>query len=242
MDWNLLIFVVFPYVAVVVAVVGSVIRWRLRPFSVSAVSSQLLERRKLFWGSIPFHWGILAILLMHLVALVVPSGIELWNRVPVRLYLLEATGLALAVWALAGLVVLVYRRVRSDRIRVVTTPMDGVVLGLLAVQIVTGIWIAAGYRFGSAWGTAVFVPYLRSLLTLQPRPELVANLPLVLQLHAASFFVFLVVFPFTRLVHIVTVPLGYLTRPWQIVVGMRRTPTPARSLREGWTARSGRDA
>ncbi len=221
---NQLLFVAFPYVAIVLAVVVSVIRWRRHPFTVSALSSQLLEGRKLFWGSVAFHWGITLILLGHLAALIVPRGYELWNGAPLRLYLLEATGLALAAWALFGILVLIYRRITSPRVRAVTTPMDLVVLGIILTQVVTGIWIAIGYRWGSFWGTSVFVPYIRSLLVFQPRPELVEPLPFVLQAHAFLFFLFLAVFPFTRLVHIVTVPLGYLTRPWQKVVRMRREP------------------
>ncbi len=221
---NQLLFVVFPYVAISLAVVVSVIRWRRHPFSVSALSSQLLESRKLFWGSVSFHWGISLVLLGHLAALLVPRGFELWNGAPARLYLLEATGFALGLWALFGVVVLIYRRLTNRRIQAVTSVMDGVVLALILVQVVTGLWIALGYRWGSFWGTSVFVPYVWSLLTLQPQPELVAPLPFVLQLHAFSFFVFLALFPFSRLVHIVTVPLGYLTRPWQKVVRMNREP------------------
>ncbi len=221
---NQLLFVVFPYVAISLAVVVSVIRWRRHPFSVSALSSQLLESRKLFWGSVSFHWGISLVLLGHLAALLVPRGFELWNGAPARLYLLEATGFALGLWALFGVMVLIYRRLTNRRIQAVTSVMDGVVLALILVQVVTGLWIALGYRWGSFWGTSVFVPYVWSLLTLQPQPELVAPLPFVLQLHAFSFFVFLALFPFSRLVHIVTVPLGYLTRPWQKVVRMNREP------------------
>ncbi len=221
---NQLLFVVFPYVTFVLAVVVSVIRWRRHPFTVSALSSQLLEGRKLYWGTVSFHWGITLILLGHLAALLVPQGFELWNGAPVRLYLLEASGLALALWALFGVSVLIYRRLNMPRVRAVTTPMDLVVLIVILAQIVTGGWIAVGYRWGSFWGTSVFVPYIRSLLTFQPRPELVEPLPFVLQLHAFLFFVFLAVFPFSRLVHIVTVPLGYVTRPWQKVIRMSREP------------------
>jgi nitrate reductase gamma subunit len=223
-NWNLVLFVVVPYVALVLAVVVSVIRWRRYPFTVSALSSQLLESRRLFWGSVPFHWGLSLILLGHLAALLVPSGFKAWNGSPVRLYALEITGFALGLWTLFGLSVLVYRRLRTSRIRAVTTPMDLVVLFVILAQVITGGWTAVAYRWGSYWGTEVFVPYIRSLLTLQPRPELVAPLPLVLQLHAFLFFVFLALFPFTRLVHIITIPLGYLTRPWQQVVRNRREP------------------
>lgn len=221
---NEILFVVFPYVAVTFAVAGSILRWRRFPFTVSALSSQLLESKWLRWGSTSFHWGVVIILLAHLAALVVPQGFELWNEAPLRLYLLEATGLALGLWTLFGVVVLIARRLGSHRIRAVTSPMDLVVLGLILIQVVTGVWIAFGYRWGSFWGTSVFVPYIRSLFVFQPDPGLVAGLPVVLKAHVLSFFVFLVLFPFTRLVHIVTLPLGYLTRPFQKVVRSRHTP------------------
>ena len=130
MNWNVLLFEVFPYVAVAVAVIGTIARWRMRPFSISSLSTQLLEGRRLFWGSVPFHWGITLILLGHLAALIVPRAFELWNGVEIQLYLLEITGLALALWTLVGLVVLAVRRLSQARIRVVTTPMDLVVLAV----------------------------------------------------------------------------------------------------------------
>lgn len=221
MNWNNLLFVIFPYVAAIVCIVGSVYRSIYRPFTISSMSSQLLERRKLYWGSISLHYGILIILSGHLLALLLPRGLMLWNAVPIRLYLLELTGLALGLWTLIGLCVLVHRRLTTRRLWPVTTRMDWVVLILLLVSVITGVWIATVYRFGSYWFTSVFTPYLLSLLTLQPRPELVAPLPWPIQLHVLNFFILLLIFPFSRLVHIVTYPAGYLLRPWQVVVANR---------------------
>lgn len=222
MSWNTILFVVAPYVAITVAVGATIYRARNAAFSVSSLSTQLLENRKLFWGSFSFHWGLIAILTGHFLALIMPVVFDLWNGSQIRLYILEITGFALAAWALGGLIVLIYRRLTSRRVQVVTSKMDVVVLVLILAQIVTGMWIALGYRFGSFWGTSVFVPYVWSLITLRPRPELVAPLPFVLQLHAALFWAFLMAFPFSRLVHIITLPLSYLVRPWQKVVWVRR--------------------
>lgn len=221
MNWNIFLFSIFPYIAVALFVFGSIYRSVVKPFTISSLSSQLLERQKLYWGSISFHYGILLVLLIHLLALLLPGGLMLWNKVPVRLYMLEITGLALAIWSLVGLLVLILRRVSVTRIRRVTTWMDGLVLALLLVSVVTGIFTAVNYRFGSTWFAAVFSPYLVSLLRLQPRVELVAPLPWLVRLHVLNFFVLLLVFPFSRLVHIVTLPLGYLLRPWQIVIWAR---------------------
>lgn len=227
MTTNDLLFGVIPYAVTALAIVGTIVRWRLHPFSVSSLSSQLLESRKLYWGSVPFHWGLSLILVGHLAALIVPRGFEIWNGAPLRLYLLEMTGLALGLWAGFGIAVLIWRRLSNPRIRSVTSPMDGVVLAIIAAQIVSGVWIAIGYRWGSYWGTAVFVPYMRSLLTFRPDPSYVEPLPLMLKIHVLAFFAFLAVFPFSRLVHIITLPLQYLFRPWQKVTANRHAPAPA---------------
>jgi nitrate reductase gamma subunit len=231
MDWNSLLFLIFPYLSILTAVVVTAYRSIYRPFTISSLSSQLLERKKLYWGSISFHWGVVLILLGHLAALMFPRTLVLWNSVPVRLYLLELTGLALAIWALAGLVVLVWRRLSEPRVQVVTSKMDWVVLFLLLVSVVTGVWTATAYRFGSYWFTGVFTPYLLSLITLQPRLDIVAPLPFIIKLHVLNFFVLMAIFPFSRLVHIFTYPLGYLIRPWQIVVrGRRNYPAKAEEI------------
>src|SRR5512135_971660 len=110
MIWDTILFVIFPYIALALCVAVTIYRSVYRPFSVSSMSSQLLERKQLFWGSIPFHYGIVLVLLGHLLAWLLPQQLRLWNDVPLRLYVVELTGLALGIWALAGLVILLWRR------------------------------------------------------------------------------------------------------------------------------------
>lgn len=218
MDWNSLFFAILPYISIFVAAVVTIYRAIYRPFSISSLSSQLLERKQLFWGSISFHWGITIILLGHLLALLVPGSLIWWNSVPVRLYLLELTGFALALWTLVGLLLLGLRRVSAARVRAVTSPMDVAVWFLLLISVATGIDIALRYRFGTYWFTAVLTPYLWSVLSFRPDVSLVQPLPLTIKLHIVNFFALLLVFPFSRLVHIIAYPLGYLIRPWQIII------------------------
>ncbi|WP_243030767.1 respiratory nitrate reductase subunit gamma [Thermus altitudinis] len=222
MNWNTLLFGVFPYIALTLAVVVTAYRMAYRPFSVSAQSSQLLEQKRLFYGSIAMHWGLVLVLLGHLLALLIPKGLLLWNAVPLRLYLLEITGLGLGLWALVGTWVLLTRRLSVARVRAASTSMDYLVLVVILVSALSGVLTALLYRFGSYWFPAVMTPYLWSIFTLQPRPELIADLPFWTQLHVFNFWVFLAVFPFSRLVHIITVPLGYVLRPWQIVIWVRK--------------------
>lgn len=228
MNWNLILFSIFPYTALIIAVVVGIYRSLYRPFSISSLSSQLLENKQLYWGSIPFHWGIVLILLMHLLAIFFPRSLLLWNAQPLRLYLLEFTGLALGVWSLAGLVVLVWRRLSQPRVQAVTSFMDILVLVLLLVSVISGVIVATAYRFGSYWFSGIFTPYLLSLLVLQPRLDLITPLPLMIKLHVLNFFILLLILPFSRLVHIFTYPFGYLIRPWQIVIWYRKRGSESR--------------
>ena len=216
------LFVAFPYTALLVAIAAGVYRYRTNRFSYSSLSSQFLESRQLFWGSVPFHWGLLAVFLAHLAGLLVPSWIAAIHGVPLRMAIMEVTGLAFALLALLGLVNLVIRRLGNAKLRVVTSPMDIVALLLLLVGIVTGIWIAVFYRWGSDWYWQMATPYLWSLVLVSPEPQYVTSLPLVAQVHVLNAFLLLLVFPFTRLVHAVTVPIAYLWRPWQLVRWYRR--------------------
>lgn len=222
MNWNSLLFGAFPYIALTLAVAVTAYRMVYRPFSVSAQSSQFLEQKRLFFGSVAMHWGLVLVLLGHLVALLLPKGLLLWNAVPVRLYLLEITGLALGIWALFGTYLLLARRISVARVRAASTPMDYLVLVVLLVSILSGVLTALLYRYGSSWFPAVMTPYLWSVFTLQPRPELLQDLPFWIRLHVFNFWLLLAIFPFSRLVHIVTVPLGYVLRPWQIVIWVRK--------------------
>jgi nitrate reductase gamma subunit len=222
MNLDAVLFLYLPYISIAILITGVVYRSIYRPFTISSMSSQLLERKKLYWGSLSLHFGIILVLCGHLLALFIPRGLVLWNAVPLRLYLLEITGLALGLWALGGLVILAWRRLSDRRVWAVTSAMDLVVLALLITSAVTGVLLAILYRYGSLWFTGVFTPYLWSILTLQPRLDLVAPLPWLIKLHVVNLFILLAVYPFSRLVHIFTYPLGYLLRPWQIVAWPRK--------------------
>ena len=219
---DLFLFGILPYVAFAIAIVGLIWRYTTNQFSYSSVSSQFLENRQLFWGSVPWHYGIILILLGHLIGILFPSGVMAFNGVPIRLFILEGTGLALGLLVLVGLVFLLLRRGTNQRISAVTSSMDLVLLLLLLLSIVTGIGTAIFYRWGAGWYVQTATPYLRSLVTLSLDIEYMATLPLLFKIHAINAFVILAIFPFTRMVHMLSVPLAYLWRPYQIVMWHRR--------------------
>jgi nitrate reductase gamma subunit len=217
-----LLFGVFPYVAVAVAIVGTGWRFLSNRYSISSLSSQFLESSRLFWGSVPWHYGILIIIGGHVIGFLIPRSVLAWNGVPWRLYVLEISALAFGLLTLVGLVLLIIRRATSARIRVVTSGMDVVLLLVLLVQVIAGIYTAIVYRWGSSWYAAFAVPYLWSVIKLQPDISLVSNLPLMVQVHIIGAFVFVALIPFTRLIHFLTVPIQYLWRPYQLVIWNRK--------------------
>jgi nitrate reductase gamma subunit len=215
---DLILFGVFPYVAVALAVAVGIYRYAIDRYSWSSQSSQFLESRALFWGSVPWHYAILLILLAHLLALLFPTGWGILLGRPLRLYLLEVTGMALGVTTVIAMVLLLVRRAMDERVAVVTSRVDWLLLVLLLVQVVTGVMIGFSLRWGGVWYLHTAVPWLRSLIFFQPEVQYLAVLPGVVKLHAFNAFLLIAVFPFSRLVHVVSIPLGYLTRPYQVVV------------------------
>ena len=231
-----LLYVIFPYAAFTLAVVVTIQRFFKRGFTYSSLSSQFLESDELFYGSVPWHIGILIVLAGHLIGFAIPKQVLWWNGVPARLYVLEITGLLFGLLALVGIVSLIIRRMTSARIRAVTSIMDIVVLLVLLIQVVFGVYVALFYRWGSSWYATSAVPYLRSLFLLQPDLKMIAPLPTAVKTHIVNAFVFLAILPFSRLVHMLVPPIHYLWRPYQIVIWnwdrrrdrRHRPPKPAR--------------
>jgi len=218
MKLNFILFAIVPYVVLAIELVASFARYFTQRYKISSLSSEFLEQQQLFWGSVPWHYGIMVVLLGHVVAFLFPSEVLLWNSVPVRLLILEATSLSFGLLALIGLVMLIYRRFTKKRIWVVTSKMDIVVLILLLIQVGTGLGIALFCRWGSSWYAAALVPYLKSLFTLSPNVDYLAFQPWWIKAHILNAFAIIGILPFTRLVHFLILPISYIWRSYQVVI------------------------
>jgi nitrate reductase gamma subunit len=219
---------VLPYVAIFTFLLVTIQRYRGQAFTYSSLSSQFLENRQHFYGLVPFHYGILVVLAGHVAAFLVPDAVLAWNGHPLRLYLLEITGLAFGILTLVGLVLMVMRRLTTPLLTRLTTRADWLVLIMLAVQVATGLYTAVVHPWGSSWFASVLSPYLWSLITLSPDLAGVAALPFAVKFHLVSAYLLILLFPFTRLVHILVVPNPYLWRRPQVVRWYRRPPSHAR--------------
>lgn len=215
---NQVLFLALPYAAFAIFIIGSIYRYTKKGYKVSSLSSQFLEGKKLFWGSQPFHWGLLIIFCGHLTAFLFPRAILAWNGVPVRLLILEISSFAFGLATLLGVILLIKRRLASKTLLVVSNKMDMVVYVVLLVQIVSGLGVAFFVRWGSSWFSSVLTPYLRSIFSFNPDITAVSEMPLWIQIHVVSAFAIIAIIPFTRFMHFLVAPIDYLWRRYQLVI------------------------
>lgn len=211
-------FIGLPYAAVTVFLIGSIFRYFRFGFKVSSLSTQFFEGRDLFYGSRPFHWGIIFLFFGHAAAFLFPRSIVLWGSVPLRLIIIEVVAFGFALSALFGLIILIQRRFKNTRILAVTTKMDVFVYIILLTQICSGIWVAYFSRWGSLWFASVLTPYLKSIFILNPDVAAVTAMPLSIKIHIISAFILIGMIPFTRFMHFLVYPFSYLWRSSQYVI------------------------
>jgi len=217
-----MLFIVFPYLAVFLAVFGSLVRYFIDRFSYSSLSSQLVEKRTLFWGSVPWHYGVIPILLIHVAGFTIPGVMAILHGNLTLLYLSELFGKFTTYLALAGILILIYRRLAHSRVRLQTSFMDWIVLVLLLNQIFLGFLTSIFYRWGAIWFLYTVTPWVASLAQFAPQIDTVTALPLIPRLHFLNATLLIAIFPFTRLVHMVTFPITYLWRRFQVFIWNRR--------------------
>lgn len=234
---DVLLWVAFPYVAAVSFIVGPILRYRYDKFGWTSRSTQTYESKLLKWGSPMFHYGILGVFAGHVVGLLIPREWLEFFGINEHLYHLGATwvGTIVALITIAGIVILLSRRGAIRRVARVTTVMDVVMYALLTATIVLGTIaviqfqvLGAGYDY-----RGTISPWSRSLIVFQPDASLMVGVPLMFQLHALTATALFLIWPYTRLVHVMSVPLGFLFRPY-IVYRSRDAHRGARAIPRGW--------
>ena len=227
MDWrNQALFGFYPYVALAVLAIGSILRFDREQYTWRTGSSQLLRRRQLVLGSVLFHLGILAIFAGHFVGLLTP--IWVWDALGVphsakQMLAIVAGGVA-GVLCLAGGCLLLHRRLFDARIRATSSFGDSAILILLMAQLILGlatISVSLQHRDGAEM--VKFMNWAQSIFTFRAgAADYVADAHWIFKAHITLGLTILLVFPFTRLVHMLSAPVWYLNRRgWQIVRSKR---------------------
>ncbi|HKD83009.1 MAG TPA: respiratory nitrate reductase subunit gamma [Candidatus Angelobacter sp.] len=198
MNRNLL-FSAWPYVAGSLFLTGIVVRYLLEHKHATVVKEEMSEAWRVFSGSRVWRLGVIVLLGGHAGALLFPQTLLAWNRVPGRLYLLEAFALIAALTALAGAATILWQHLGRSNRSVITELSDTVFIALLLVGIISGLLMAVLYRWGSSWGALILTPYVVSLLRANPAGGLAEQMPFVVRLHVFSTFAAVAVLPLTRL-------------------------------------------
>lgn len=225
---NTALFGIYPYIALSVLAIGSIIRYDREPYSWKAGSSQLLRRRQLVLGSVLFHVGVLVVFFGHLVGLLTP--IALFDALGIshgakQILAIVAGGVA-GVLALIGATLLMHRRFADARIRKHSSFADNAILILLYAQLLLGlgtIFISVQHLDGHEMTT--FMSWAQGIFTLDFRAaSYIIGAHWIFKAHLLLGLTIFLVFPFTRLVHMFSAPLRYVFRQGYQVV--RRKPVP----------------
>jgi len=238
---NTLVFGIYPYICLVMLAVGSIIRYDREPYTWRSGSSQLLRRRQLVWGSNLFHVGILVIFLGHLAGLLTP--IAIYDAMGIshgfKQVMAIVVGGVAAIFCLIGATMLLHRRLADPRIRRTSSFGDIAILVLLYAQLLLGlatIPVSMNHLDGQemvkfmAWAQGVFTFDLSA-------SSYVADVHPIFKAHLFLGLTIFLVFPFTRLVHMLSMPIRYLWRPgFQVVRNRQQRRGAAPALRPGTPA------
>ncbi len=224
-------FGIYPYIALSVLLIGSIARYERDPFTWKSSSSQLLRRKQLIMGSILFHVGVLVVFFGHLIGLLTP--IWIFDAMGIshsakQILAIVAGGIA-GIMALVGGSMLLHRRLMDPRIYATSSFADIAILALLLAQLVLGIgtiFVSLQHLDGHEMTT--FMSWAQGILTFDPNAaSYIEHANWIFKLHLFLGLTIFLVFPFTRLVHMLSAPVRYLIRPgYQVVRSRRRSPLP----------------
>lgn len=220
---------IYPYIALSVLAIGSIARYERDPYTWKSSSSQLLRRKQLIMGSILFHVGVLVIFAGHFVGLLTP--IEFWDWLGVphsakQLLAVVAGGIAGAM-ALIGGLMLAHRRLADKRVRATTTFADTAIILILILQLVLGLGtipLSLGHLDGHEM--TKFMAWAFGIFTFDgSAASYITDVHIVFKAHIFLGLTIFLIFPFTRLVHMLSAPVRYMWRPGYQVVRTRKKGT-----------------
>ena len=221
--WHTFFFGIYPYIALSIFLLGSLVRFEREQYTWKSQSSQLLYTGTMRWGNIFFHVGIIGLFFGHLVGLLTPVAV--WDALGVphsfKQGLAMTAGGIMGSLCLLGLGMLLYRRITNARIRAVTSTGDKVLLVWILLTLLLGlssIFVSAGHMDGHEM--VKLMTWAQYIITFNGKAaEQIVDVSIIFKLHLFMGMTLFILFPFTRLVHVWSgfASLGYLGRAWQLV-------------------------
>lgn len=222
MDYlNTLLFGYYPYIAISVFFIGSLARYDRDQYTWRTGSSQFLRADELRLGSNLFHIGILLLFVGHFVGLLTPPDVyhALGLSTSAKQILAVVAGGVFGGVCLKGMIILIRRRLTDPRIRATSSRMDIFILLLIAAQLVLGLLTLPISIYHSDGANMLLLSeWAQRIVTFRSgAADQISEIGIIFKLHLLLGQTLFLVFPFSRLVHVWSVPLGYVTRPYQVV-------------------------
>ena len=218
---NTLLFGYYPYVAMSVFIIGSIARYDRDQYSWRTGSSQLLRAKELRLGSNLFHIGILLLFVGHFAGLLTPPAVYhgLGLSTSAKQILAVVAGGIFGGICAKGIYILIRRRLTDARIRATSSRMDIFILLLIGVQLALGLLTLPISLYHSDGANMILLSeWAQRIVTFRSgAADQISNIGIIFKLHLFLGMTIFLVFPFSRLVHVWSVPLGYIARPYQIV-------------------------
>lgn len=232
---NVFLWLIFPYICLTIFILGHIWRYRYDKFGWTSRSSQMYESSILRWANPMFHFGILAVFLGHVMGLGIPQSWTDAVGISEGMYHFMAisVGAIAGVFTIVGFIGLLYRRRFTKAVLGATTKMDKTMYFTLGLVIVAGLantvsGVAGAYNYRE--GVSI---WFRSIFYFNPQPDLMVQAPFTFQFHALIAIFLFALWPFTRLVHVFTAPVGYIFRPY-VLYRSRDAHAGSRDVRRGW--------
>ncbi len=214
--WNQFLWVIFPYLMIATTIVGHIYRYSTDQMNWTSRSTEFLEKKSLRWGSLLFHYGIIFVFFGHVLGLLVPKtfvaniGINYHLYHDIAIYFGGVAGTATVI----GIFLLLFRRFGNRRVSATSSFGDKFIIVLLVLIVGFGIYNTLYYNLaigGFDYRSAIS-PWFRSLFIFSPNAQLMVNIPLTYKIHIILAFMTFGLWPFTRLVHVWSIPIAYLKR------------------------------
>jgi nitrate reductase gamma subunit len=208
---NILLFILLPYASVLILIIGSAYKYKFQKNDLNKIR---------FLKEIPlFHLGLAILIFGHIIGFLIPSYVLAWNGQHMRLLIIEIGAFGLGLATLFSLIIFLIRQIKQTFDTDHKTLYDNLLPFLksillyliLLILIISGLWIANFYRWGSSWYAGVMTPYLRSLMKFYPDISAVQLMPLTVKIHIISAFLVISIFPFTGLFSLMIYTINYLS-------------------------------
>ena len=217
---NQFLWIILPYICIMIFFLGHVARFKYDKFSWTAKSSEFIEKKQLKWGSIFFHLGIIPVAMGHFIGLIIPARWIEAIGINEHLYHVGAVyiGSIFGIMTLIGMILLTARRITIKNIRRLSSTLDIVVNALILLIVFMGCYATLVTNILSPafdYRETISV-WFRGLFVFSPNAQLMEEVPFAFKIHVLLGFVVLALWPFTRLVHVWSVPLTYANRSYII--------------------------